>query len=70
MHKTTKQFVEWVVAQQVNEVYLGDVEGVQRKKKKKRSRCHNQRMSQWQFGKVKKYLTYKLKAKGIMLHKR
>ncbi|QYY44640.1 RNA-guided endonuclease InsQ/TnpB family protein [Aneurinibacillus thermoaerophilus] len=70
LHKTTKQFVEWVVAQQVNEVYLGDVEGVQRKKKKKRSRCHNQRMSQWQVGKVKKYLTYKLKAKGIILHKR
>ncbi|AMA74214.1 transposase [Aneurinibacillus sp. XH2] len=70
LHKTTKQFVEWVVAQQVNEVYLGDVEGVQRKKKKKRSRCHNQRMSQWQVGKVKKYPTYKLKAEGIMLHKR
>ncbi|MED0677473.1 hypothetical protein, partial [Aneurinibacillus thermoaerophilus] len=30
LHKTTKQFVEWVVAQQVNEVYLGDVEGVHR----------------------------------------
>ncbi|WP_408863354.1 zinc ribbon domain-containing protein [Aneurinibacillus thermoaerophilus] len=27
-------------------------------------------MSQWQVGKVKKYLTYKLKAEGIMLHKR
>ncbi|SDG95153.1 transposase, IS605 OrfB family, central region [Aneurinibacillus thermoaerophilus] len=66
LHKTTKQFVEWVVAQQVNEVYLGDVEGVQRKKKKKRSRCHNQRMSQWQVGKVKKYLTYKLK--GVLLN--
>ncbi|MED0759091.1 hypothetical protein P4S96_18265, partial [Aneurinibacillus thermoaerophilus] len=37
------------------------------KRKKKRSRCHNQRMSQWQVGKVKKYLTYKLKAEGIML---
>ena len=76
LHKTTKNFVDWCLKEQVKEVVIGDVEGVQRhtsKRKKKnrkvRSKKHNQRMSQWQFGKLQDYLKYKLATFDIQLHK-
>lgn len=78
LHKTTKSFVEWANQQQVKQVVMGDVEGVQRGtsrknrangKRKRRSRMHNQRMSQWQFGKMFAYLAYKLKSNGMMIEK-
>ncbi|BAU29810.1 putative transposase [Aneurinibacillus soli] len=78
LHKTTKAFVEWACQQQVKQVAIGDVEGVQRgtsrnkkknAKKKRRRRIHNQKMGQWQFGKLFDYLTYKLKSKGISIEK-
>ncbi|WP_289137259.1 zinc ribbon domain-containing protein [uncultured Brevibacillus sp.] len=70
-----KTFVDWCVEQQVSHVVIGDVEGVQRhtsakkKNKKRRSRNTNQKLSQWQFGKLYDYLAYKLKAKEIILEK-
>lgn len=77
LHKTTRHFVNWCINNRVNEVVVGDVEGVQRNtakrkknpKKKQRSRKHNQRMSQWQFGKTYSYLEYKLAAEGISIKK-
>ncbi|WP_199617840.1 RNA-guided endonuclease InsQ/TnpB family protein [Paenibacillus alkalitolerans] len=60
------------------EVVVGDVEGVQRNRSNKkrrrigkrvRSRKHNQRMSQWQFGKQYEYMKYKLHAHGIAIAK-
>ena len=40
LHKTTKQFVEWCLEQEVNHVVMGNPEGVQRNtKKKRRKRC-------------------------------
>jgi putative transposase len=70
LHKTTKQFVDWCVKQSVSDVHMGNPEGVQRKtrKKKKATRKQAQRLSNWSFGKVKKYLKYKLEGKGIQLH--
>ncbi|WCK55667.1 IS200/IS605 family accessory protein TnpB-related protein [Aneurinibacillus sp. Ricciae_BoGa-3] len=78
MHKTTKQFVNWALAQDIKHVTFGDVEGVQRNtsarkkkssKKQPRSRKHNRRMSQWTFGRMYAYLAYKLAAHGIKLSK-
>lgn len=76
LHKTTREFVNWCLENQVKEVVVGEVEGVQRhtstkKKQNKRqhSRKHNQKMSQWQFGRTTTYLKYKLAAEGINLQK-
>ncbi len=74
LHKTTKNYVDWCAEQQVKHVVVGNVEGVQRhtsakkkKSKRKRRTLVSQKLSQWQFGKIKDYLTYKLEAKGITL---
>lgn len=76
LHKTTREFVNWCLENQVKEVVVGEVEGVERhtspKKKQnkfKRTRKHNQKMSQWQFGRTITYLQYKLAAEGISLQK-
>jgi putative transposase len=69
LHKTTKQFVDWCVKQGVSDVHMGNPEGVQKntRKKKRATRKQAQRLSNWSFGKVKKYLQYKLARKGIKL---
>jgi putative transposase len=71
LHKTTKRFVDWCIQQSISDVHLGDVEGIQRhtRKKKRVNRKQAQRLSNWSFGKVKQYLTYKLKQQGIQLHR-
>jgi putative transposase len=70
LHKTTKQFVNWCLKQSASDVYIGNVEGVQRntRKKKRTSRKQAQKLSNWSFRKVKKYLAYKLEQHGIRLH--
>ncbi|WP_017436665.1 RNA-guided endonuclease InsQ/TnpB family protein [Saccharococcus caldoxylosilyticus] len=70
LHKTTKQFVDWCLKQSASDVYIGNVEGVERntRKKKRTSRKQAQKLSNWSFGKVKKYLAYKLAPHGIRLH--
>lgn len=69
LHKTTKQLVDWCLEQNVKHFMIGDVEGVQRNKKKKRSKLVNQKLSNWCFGKLYDYLKYKLEAKGITFEK-
>lgn len=77
LHKTTRAFVDWCLANNVKEVVVGDIEGVQRNhsakkrnnRKRVRSRKHNQRMSGWQFGKQYKYMEYKLHKHGIVIAK-
>jgi putative transposase len=46
LHKTTKQFVDWCLKQSAPDVYIGNVEGVQRntRKKKRMSRKQNRRV--------------------------
>ena len=76
LHKTSCQFVRWAEANQIKQVVVGDVEGVQRNtkahkknhKKKHKSRKVNQKLSQWPFGILLMYLTYKLAAEGIDLN--
>lgn len=77
LHKTTRFFVDWCLENQAKEVFVGDVEGIQRntanKKtnpvKKRRNKKLNQKLSQWQFGKLYKYLEYKLAAENINIKK-
>ncbi|MFZ3170665.1 MAG: transposase [Carboxydocellales bacterium] len=78
MHKTSRQFTTWANEQQIKTVIVGDVEGVQRNTsarsknnnlKRRRTRFHNQRMSQWPFGLLLHMLMYKLAALGIELYK-
>lgn len=74
LHKTTKQFVHWCMENEVKEVAFGDVDGVQQntsKKKNKKVRCKtvNQKLSNWSFGRLYKYLEYKLNAECIEINK-
>ncbi|TEB07442.1 putative transposase [Pelotomaculum schinkii] len=78
LHKMSHKFVAWANDQGVKTVVVGDVEGVQRNtsrrnkknlKQKRHSRGLNQKMSQWPFGLLQAYLTYKLAALGIDLIK-
>lgn len=69
LHKTTKNFVDWCVAQQVSTVYVGDVDGVQRNTKGKKRKKVTQKLSNWSFGKLMSYLTYKARANGIAIQK-
>lgn len=65
-HKITRSFVTWAVENGVGKVYVGNPEGVQRKKRRK---TVSQKLSRWNFGKHFEYLTYKLAAVGIGLEK-
>lgn len=74
LHKTTKQFVQWCLDNEVKEVAFGNLEGVQRntskrKKKKVRRKTTNQKLSNWMFGRLYKYLEYKLSAESIEIDK-
>jgi putative transposase len=69
LHKISRKFVNGCVEQRIKHVVAGDVEGIQRNAKKKRRKTVNQKLSQWQFGQLLKYLEYKLQAKGITLEK-
>jgi putative transposase len=69
LHKIGRKFADWCVKQKVKHVVVGDVEGVQRNTRKKRRKTVNEKLSQWQFGQLLKYLEYKLQVKGITLEK-
>ena len=69
LHKTTKNFVDWCIKNKVKEVVIGKIEGVQRNTKGKRSKKASQKLSNWSFGKLQKYLEYKLAQEGIALKK-
>ena len=68
LHKTTKNFVDFAVNEGVKEVVIGKVEGVQRNTKVKKTKKVNQKLSNWNFGKLKDYLKYKLESKDITLN--
>ena len=65
-HKITKAFVMWAIENKIAKVFVGNPEGVQRKK---RRRVVNQKLSRWNFGKHLEYLTYKLASVGIVIEK-
>lgn len=65
-HKITRAFVNWAIENKIAKVYVGNPEGVQRKKRRK---IVSQKLSRWNFGKHMEYLSYKLSAVGIKLEK-
>jgi len=67
LHKTSKNLVDWCIQNEVNEVAVGKVEGVQRSAKGKKSKMTNQKLSNWAFGRLQKYMEYKLKAQGVAM---
>lgn len=78
LHKTTRAFVGWCGETRAKVVVVGDVEGIQRNtsakrkknpQEKRRSASVAQKLSQWQFGRLYRYLEYKLKAIGVNVHK-
>ena len=64
LHAISAEAVHWCVDRGVSTVYVGDPSGV---REKDCGRKHNQRMSQWAFGKLRGLLEYKLKRHGIKL---
>ena len=69
LHKSTHNFVAWCLENQVKTVVIGEVEGVQRNTKKKKSKIVNQKLSNWSFGKIEQYLEYKLAVYCINIKK-
>ncbi len=61
-HKGTRQVVDFCRAAGVQTLYVGDPYGVRNENK---GRHHNQRMSQWEYGKDKQYLHEKCERVGI-----
>jgi putative transposase len=62
-HKGTRQVVDFCRAEGVQTLYVGDPHGVRNENK---GRHHNQRMSQWEYGKDKQYLQQKCQQVGIV----
>lgn len=61
-HKGTRKVIDFCKEQGVTTLYIGNPDGV------RTNRCgrkHNQRMSQWEYGKDILYLSHKAKAAGI-----
>jgi putative transposase len=57
-HKATRQVIEFCKREQVGTLFIGNPHGVRQENK---GRHHNQRMSQWEYGKDIDYLTHKSK---------
>jgi putative transposase len=61
-HKATRQVIDFCVERQVGTLFIGNPHGV---RTKDCGRHHNQRMSQWEYGKDIDYLTHKAKQAHI-----
>ncbi len=61
-HKGTRQVIDFCQENGVTSLYIGDPDGI---RQKRNGRHHNQRMSQWEYGKDIDYLTHKSKQAGI-----
>jgi len=64
LHTISANTVRWCLARNIKTVFIGNPVGV---REKKCGRKHNQRISQWAFGKLRSLLEYKLKRHGIKL---
>jgi len=62
-HKATRQVVRFLEQEGVQTVFIGDPHGI---RDKDAGRHHNQRMSQWEYGKDKDYLSQKSTQAGIL----
>jgi putative transposase len=61
-HKGTRQVVDFCEAGGVSQVFIGNPDGV---RKRCSGRHHNQRMSQWEYGRDIDYLTHKIALAGM-----
>jgi len=61
-HKGTRKAIAFCVENAVSSIYVGDPDGV---RKRPSGRKHNQRMSQWEYGKDMQYLDYKARKAGM-----
>jgi putative transposase len=61
-HKATRQVIDFCVEQQVGTLFVGNPHGVRQESK---GRHHNQRMTQWEYGKDIDNLTHKSKKARI-----
>lgn len=64
LHTISVNAARWCLQRNVKTVYTGNPQGV---REKNCGRKHNQRMSQWAFGKLRDLLEYKFKRHGIEL---
>jgi putative transposase len=62
-HKISRAIVEGAVARQANTIVMGDVRDIADGIDK--GTAHNQRMSQWNHGKIRSYVAYKARAEGL-----
>jgi putative transposase len=62
-HKISRAIVEGAVARQANTIVMGDVRDIADGIDK--GTTHNQRISQWNHGKIRFYVAYKARAEGI-----
>ena len=61
-HKGTRQAVDFCETNGVSQVFIGNPDGV---RKRRSGRHHNQRMSQWEYGRDIDYLTHKIELAGM-----
>jgi len=73
-HKISREVVEWAIERSVGKLFVGDVRDVADKTSKAatsangkpyKGKAHNQRMSRWSHGKLRRYIGYKAEAAGI-----
>lgn len=62
-HKGTRKVIDFCQQQGVGHLFVGNPDGVRRRKT---GRHHQQRMSDWEYGKDRAYLTYKSLLAGIV----
>lgn len=61
-HQATRQAINFCIEHDVSKLFIGDPHGIRRRLS---GRHHNQRMSQWEYGRDILYLTEKAKQAGI-----
>lgn len=69
LHKISSKAVRMIKNQQINDIVYGDVDGVQQHTAERHTPVLNQKLSQWQFGGLYKFLEYKLQLVGIHISK-
>ena len=67
LHKATRKAIDFCVTNNISELVIGNPAGVEKDTKKKRrlSRKSRQKVSQMEFGTIKRYLRYKAHEAGI-----
>ena len=67
LHKATRKAIDWATAKGICEIVIGNPVGVEKNTRKNRRLSHKsaQKVSQMEYGRIKKYLEYKAKEQRI-----